>query len=440
MEMRNYKCIHLLRRSMQNCTSLKVTLACLAVVARTKARLECRVHSWSSFARSSMCISKRAKLIIAIAALGLLPRIHASATNFAAINNHCPHSIRVWSIDRNNESTLLSVTKSLTTHTTDLQHDVTIRLTGDQLSEDTCNFGQKGRPVICDESLRHCVQVELLEKKPDLHGEKLAARQKSNETNDSCYCCSTLSESAAAQATTQTPVLGQITPPVLDQPARSTDNPSSTQASASQHSTLPRVSAWSVPKTCPWDIPWPLPDTPMPVVDNVDIPQLSIFPRPTAVHDTVTVYNFCDYDLWLESNVGNVVAGMEQIFPGRKLDRLFHAGERGHGINFKVSRAEADFTNPVQVEYMADEYGKVWYDLSLIDCLGKTGEIRNGKPVRNGNTSACAGHEAGLQIGNENANATTFQCAAGAWCDDQVYLYEASQRRSRKCNGGTASY
>ena len=182
-------------------------------------------------------------------------------------------------------------------------------------------------------------------------------------------------------------------------------------------SVLARVESWVIPATCPWKIPWPLPDTPQPTVDDVAIPQLSLFPRPGSTANTLTIYNFCDYDLYFEPHIGNTVAEIGHISAGGKLDRPFEAAPEGSGVNLKVSKTEGDYSKPVQIEY-AVSAGTVWYDISLIDCLGRTED-----GLRNGDTSACAGHEAGLQMGPA-ADALSFQCGAGAWCDDQAYLYE----------------
>jgi ElaB/YqjD/DUF883 family membrane-anchored ribosome-binding protein len=184
-------------------------------------------------------------------------------------------------------------------------------------------------------------------------------------------------------------------------------------------SVLERVQSWTIPSSCPWSIPWPLPNTPNPTIDNVDIPQLEIFPRPKSTPNTLTIYNFCDYDLWFEPHIGNVLEKTGHIPAGGKLDRPFEMAPEGSGVNLKVTKKEGDFGKPVQVEY-AVSAGTIWYDISLIDCLGRTPE-----GLRNGDTSACAGHEAGLQMGPA-ANAVSFQCGAGAWCDDQAYLYEVS--------------
>lgn len=95
----------------------------------------------------------------------------------------------------------------------------------------------------------------------------------------------------------------------------------------------------------------------------------------------------------------------------------------GPAVNLKVSKVEGSFAKPVQIEYSGTE-GRISFDISLIDCLGTVMDPENGVYVKNGNTSACAGHEAGLQIGNDKS--LSFQCRPGAWCDDQVYLYEVS--------------
>ena len=187
-------------------------------------------------------------------------------------------------------------------------------------------------------------------------------------------------------------------------------------------SVLERVSSWTIPSSCPWSIPWPLPDTPNPTIDDVDIPQLSLFPRPQTTPNTLTIYNFCDYDLWFEPHIGNTLEATGHIPAGGRLDRPFEMAPEGSGVNLKVTKTEGDYSKPIQVEY-AVSAGTVWYDLSLIDCLGRTPE-----GLRNGDTSACAGHEAGLQMGPA-ANAVSFQCGAGAWCDDQMYLYEVSRCR-----------
>jgi hypothetical protein len=157
-------------------------------------------------------------------------------------------------------------------------------------------------------------------------------------------------------------------------------------------------------------ITWPLADTPCPIIEMVT-PQLNIFGRPESTPSTLTVHNYCSYDLFFQHLNG----------AGPLLETgSIPAGQTIHsplaGTVMKVSKSQA-MTKPVQIEYGAHGF----YDLSLIDCLGST----NG--TTNADTSACAGHEAGLQLSSPAGLA--FQCASGAWCDDQVYLYEVSPRR-----------
>lgn len=194
-----------------------------------------------------------------------------------------------------------------------------------------------------------------------------------------------------------------------------------TSSAVSQISTLPRNDSWVVPESCPWNIAWPLPNTPAPVIDNVAIPQLSIYPRPKAAANLVIVYNYCPYDLWVEPYVGSRIAAVERIPAGN--NHSFQMLSDGPAVNLKVSKVEKSFAKPVQIEYSGSK-GRISFDVSLIDCLGTTIGPKNGVYVRNGDTSACAGHESGLQIGNDKS--LSFQCSPGAWCDDQMYLYEVS--------------
>ena len=154
------------------------------------------------------------------------------------------------------------------------------------------------------------------------------------------------------------------------------------------------------------------------MIDNVELPQLNIFPRPVTTTNVFTIYNFCSYTLWVDIFIGATNNGSEQILAGGRLDRSLDSAA---GVNYKVSKY-ANINHPVQVEYSANE--SVFFDLSLIDCLGTDGMTMAGKPIRNGEMSMCAGHEKGLQLGNNKSR--SWQCAAGAWCDDQAYLYEVS--------------
>jgi hypothetical protein len=267
-----------------------------------------------------------------------------------------------------------------------------------------------------------------------------ASATTSATVGNDCPCCAELIQGAQPTTLTKTIVndiratrsvsLSQATPVQ----AGHTFTPDLT--SLADPLSLPRVASWSVPETC-WKIAWPLPDTPMPVIDDVSLPQPSMFARPNTRANKITVYNFCAYDLWLqpiiganaERNLNADVESVQHIASHGEYSRHFQTTDVDRGISLKVSKVEGNFEKPVQIEYTLATFGDVYFDLSLIDCLGTTAEIRYGKPVRNGNTSACAGHEAGLQFGN--AQGRSFQCGAGVWCDDQAYLYEASQQGSR---------
>ncbi|KAH7371048.1 hypothetical protein BKA66DRAFT_573224 [Pyrenochaeta sp. MPI-SDFR-AT-0127] len=191
-------------------------------------------------------------------------------------------------------------------------------------------------------------------------------------------------------------------------PASDKDQVSSKNA---EGSSLPRMSSGEVDaiyKTC-WNgqIKWPLPGTPNPVVDEVT-PQLSIFPLPSTKPDTLIVHNYCSYDIYFNHFNGAHSLETGHIAGGASIERPLS------GTVLKASKT-ADMAKDVLIEYAVAGDGVLYYDLSLITCLGQTGGLDNG------DLSACAGHEAGLQLGN--ANSKSFQCAAGAWCDDQAYLY-----------------
>lgn len=157
-------------------------------------------------------------------------------------------------------------------------------------------------------------------------------------------------------------------------------------------------------KTC-WNgaLEWPLPNQPNPVIDIVS-PQLSLFPRPASTPHTLTVHNYCDYDVhFVHFNGGAAESG--SLAPYSSIDRPLT------GTVFKASKS-ANMGNDLLVEYSIDGNGVLWYNLSLLTCMV------------GGDTSACAGHEAGLQLSNPGKMA--FQCGPGMWCDDQAYLYHVS--------------
>lgn len=186
-----------------------------------------------------------------------------------------------------------------------------------------------------------------------------------------------------------------------------------------ERQSLPRVQSWSPPEGC--NVAWPLPDTPMPVVDHVALPQLSLFPRPVTSPSTIFIYNFCDYDIWVLPILGEDVLPVEHVAKGARHSRPLAPTANNSGTSLKVSKIKDDFSRPVQIEYTAQDDGRVFFDLSLIDCLGRSA-FQNDSLLRNNNTSACAGHEAGLQFGNSQSK--SFQCGPATWCDDQAYFYE----------------
>jgi hypothetical protein len=142
-------------------------------------------------------------------------------------------------------------------------------------------------------------------------------------------------------------------------------------------------------KSCYADrrVKWPQNDLPTPSV-NEETRQLKVFSSPATTANTLTVHNYCKYDIHYRRE-----------------------GQQGV-LDSGVLRAGTAYTTPLT------GVGMVWYNLSLVKCLGtKDGQYTT-------DTSGCAGHEAGLQFGNQQNK--SFQCAAGMWCDDQAYLYDVS--------------
>ncbi|KAJ4362425.1 hypothetical protein N0V83_010518 [Neocucurbitaria cava] len=156
-------------------------------------------------------------------------------------------------------------------------------------------------------------------------------------------------------------------------------------------------------------IPLPTNNVPLPFVDK-PAPQLSIYERPTAKANTLTVHNYCSYDIHYHHFALSNMIGSGSIPAGANIESPLS------GTVFKASKS-SDMASVVLIEYSA-QGDNMFYDLSLINCIGQT----NGEA--NTDTSACAGHELGLQLGNPTAK--TFQCANEYWCDDQAYFYQAS--------------
>jgi hypothetical protein len=166
-------------------------------------------------------------------------------------------------------------------------------------------------------------------------------------------------------------------------------------------------------KSCYADrrVKWPQNDLPTPSV-NEETRQLKVFTSPATTANTLTVHNYCKYDIHYrrEGQQGVLDSGV------LRAGTAYTTPLTGVGMVWKGSKSE-DMGKVVLVEYSYDSTN-VWYNLSLVKCLGtKDGQYTT-------DTSGCAGHEAGLQFGNTGNK--SFQCAAGMWCDDQAYLYDVS--------------
>lgn len=175
--------------------------------------------------------------------------------------------------------------------------------------------------------------------------------------------------------------------------------------------------------TC-WNgaIPWPIPNTPLPCVDVV-APQLSLFPRPATKANMLTVNNYCGYDIYYSHLGSSTNAPRGVIKAGQNIQQPLD-GTLVRASKTPAFNGQDGYEWPSLVEYSVSS-GQVYYDLSLITC------------INNGDTSNCAGHEAGLQLGGPNSK--TFQCAAGAWCDDQVYMYQENLCKKQNPVSATSS-
>ncbi|KAI4937489.1 uncharacterized protein J4E92_002220 [Alternaria infectoria] len=135
------------------------------------------------------------------------------------------------------------------------------------------------------------------------------------------------------------------------------------------------------------------PGVPRPV-EITKIPELDLFPPPESVPGILTMHNYCGYDLYwfhfhdTEFEHGSLPAGGTEARPLA-------------GKVMKVSKT-TPMSHELQVEYAPKTNGELWYNLSLINCIA----WQNGKLTTD--TSGCAGHEAGLQLGQNGGLA--FQC------------------------------
>lgn len=168
-------------------------------------------------------------------------------------------------------------------------------------------------------------------------------------------------------------------------------------------------------KTC-WGgttVHWPQNDCPPPIQDSLTS-QLKIFKTPDAQPNTIIFNNYCDYDIHYE-HIGPTPSEIGILKARSKKSSDLGTAQ---GQVFKASKTL--YREKVAlVEYSVERDGKVWYNISLVKCLG----TKNG--LYTSDTSGCPGHEAGLQFGNKQVK--SFQCAPGLWCDDQAYLYDVSR-------------
>lgn len=147
-------------------------------------------------------------------------------------------------------------------------------------------------------------------------------------------------------------------------------------------------------------LPMPSNGQPMPCADQPS-KQLSVFTKPDSKANTLVVHNYCDYDIHY-LHLGNGLNNQGTLAKRSTIEQPLS------GTVFKASKS-SDMSKDILIEY-ANVNGNVFYDLSLITCMSGT------------DLSGCAGHDGGLQLGNQQG--MSFQCPAGSWCDDQVYLYQ----------------
>ncbi|KAI8931938.1 hypothetical protein NX059_010839 [Plenodomus lindquistii] len=154
----------------------------------------------------------------------------------------------------------------------------------------------------------------------------------------------------------------------------------------------------SIYTTC-WGGAIPFPER-MPSPDVV-AEQLDVFTKPANTPDHLAVKNYCSYPIYYKHFDGSANPAQSVLEAGASISRPLT------GTVFKASKTQ-DMAKELLVEYA--KHDSLWYNLSLITC------------VEGGDLSKCPGHEGGLQLGN--AEAKSFQCAPGAWCDDQAYVYQ----------------
>jgi hypothetical protein len=161
-------------------------------------------------------------------------------------------------------------------------------------------------------------------------------------------------------------------------------------------------------------IPWPIAGRKNPIIDT-ETPQLSLYPRPKATAGTLTIYNYCGYDIWYRHFDGRKPQNEQMIEDGILKSKGKPWTTMYAGTVFKARKTAKDNGKDMLVEYGVVA-GKLTYNLSHIVCLGAGNDL-----------SQCAGSDGGMNLGNESQESKTFQCASNKWCDDQSYLYEVSR-------------
>ena len=163
------------------------------------------------------------------------------------------------------------------------------------------------------------------------------------------------------------------------------------------------------------NITWPIAGRKPPIVET-ETPQLSLYPRPKTTPGTLTIHNYCGYDIWFRHFDGRRPEQQQIIEEGVFKSKGEAWTTPYAGTVVKARKSAQPTAQEMLVEYGVNARGEVTYNLSHVVCLGAGNDM-----------SQCAGTESGLNFGNESNESKTFQCAGGKWCDDQSYLYEVGQ-------------
>ncbi|KAF2489579.1 hypothetical protein BU16DRAFT_597003 [Lophium mytilinum] len=121
--------------------------------------------------------------------------------------------------------------------------------------------------------------------------------------------------------------------------------------------------------------------------------------------NTLTLHNACPYPLLLSSISQTLSLTPLTIPSGRTHTEPLRTSCAGCGVSLKLAHPAAPAA-VTQFEYSITG-GRVWYDISLIDC------------VKGGDASQCPGHEAGLKIHGDGGD--VMRCAPGSYCAAEAY-------------------